>query len=239
MKNITIANRRRIISFSSFDENTAMDFSQYPVTYLLIAVNLLFSILGFSNPSFVNKTIMWPYGVKRNKQYGRFITSGFLHADWTHLFFNMFTFYFFGRNVEYLYYQYELGGKVSYLLLYFLALIISDLPSYFKNQDDPTYRSLGASGAVSAVVFASIIFSPWSRIYIFGAIPLSAFLFAMLYIVYCVYMGKRGNDNVNHDAHLWGSVFGLLFTIALIAALNSSLFDVILKELANPSLLGR
>lgn len=215
-----------------------MNFQEYPITIGLIAANVIFSLIGFSNAAMVDKTIMWPYRVARENQYIRFITSGFLHADYMHLFFNMFTLFFFGRNLE-LYFSFNgLGGPISYLSLYFLGLIISDIPSYIKHKDDYNYRSLGASGAVAAVVFATIVFSPWSSIYLYGAVKISAAVYAVLYILYCVYMGKKSSDNINHDAHLWGSLFGLTFTLILIAYLQPALFTDIIDNLKHPSLFG-
>jgi membrane associated rhomboid family serine protease len=215
-----------------------MDFSRYPITLILIIANVLFSIIGFSNNAMLTKTIGWPYYEKRNKQFYRMITSGFLHADWMHLIFNMFTLYFFGKNVEIIFSLAGLGGQIAYIALYFLALIAADIPSYLKHNDDPNYRSLGASGAVSAVIFASIIFSPWSSIYLYGALKISATVYAVLYIIYCIYMGKRNQDNVNHDAHLWGSVFGFVFTLILITVLRSDLFPYILEDLKKFSVFG-
>jgi membrane associated rhomboid family serine protease len=215
-----------------------MNFQDYPVTIGLIAANVIFSLVGFSNAALVDKTIMWPYRVARENQYIRFITSGFLHADMMHLFFIMFTLFFFGRILEQYFKIYELGGSLSYLGLYFLGLIVSDIPSYIKHKDNYNYRSLGASGAVSAVVFATIVFSPWSSIYIYGAIKISAAIYAVLYILYCVYMGKRGADNINHDAHLWGALFGLALTLILIAVLQPALFTGIIEQLKHPSLFG-
>lgn len=216
-----------------------MNFQEAPITFIIIAANVIISFIGFSNSELVDKAIGWPYYTKRNKEYYRFISSGFLHADWMHLIFNMFTLYFFGSVIERNFYQYELGGNAAYLALYFLGLIIADIPSYLKHQNDSRYRSLGASGAVSAVVFAAIVFDPWAPIRLYGVIKMSAVVFAVLYIVYCVYMGKQNSDNVNHDAHLWGSIFGLVFTLILIATLQPHLFDLILEELKHPSLLGR
>ena len=215
-----------------------MDFSSSPLTILLIVLNVVFSLVGFSNQQMVEKTIMWPYYVKREKQWYRFISSGFLHADGVHLFFNMFTLFFFGRNVEWIFGQ-GLGGNAAFLGLYIGGLIVSDLPSFFKHKDHYEYRSLGASGAVSAVVFAAIIFDPWSSIYLYGALKISAALYAVLFIIYCVYMGKRGGDNINHDAHLWGALFGLAFTLLLVAVMQPDLYEIIVERLKQPSLFGR
>ena len=150
----------------------------------------------------------------------------------------MFTLFFFGSFLERYFKGYDLGGNLSYLALYFLGLIVSDIPSYIKHKNNYNYRSLGASGAVAAVVFATIVFSPWSSIYIYGAIKISAAVYAVLYIIYCVYMGKKSGDNINHDAHLWGSLFGLVFTLVLIAALQPALFTGIIEQLSYPSLFG-
>lgn len=215
------------------------DIQNYPVTIALIAINVIFSLIAMNNHELWSKGVMWPYGVKRNNQYYRFITSGFMHADYFHLFFNMFTLFFFGRVVEIVFTTWGLGGEISFLALYFLGLIISDIPSYIKHRDNYNYQSLGASGAVSAIVFAGIVFNPWGAIYIYGAIKISALIYGVLYIIYCVSMSKKNVDNINHDAHLWGSLFGLTFTIALIAAMQPALFDLIMEELKHPSLFGK
>lgn len=215
------------------------DLSHYPITLALLAVNIIISLIAMNNQDVLSKTIMWPYGVKRYHQYYRFLTSGFIHADYFHLFFNMFTLFFFGKAVEIYFNVYGLGGNLAYIGLYFLGLIVSDLPTYLKQKDNYNYHCLGASGAVSAVVFSAIVFNPWSPIYIYGALKLSALVYAVLYIFYCVYMSKRGGDNINHDAHLWGALFGLGFTIALVAAMQPQLLELILEELKHPSLLGR
>ena len=210
-----------------------MNFSAAPITFILIAINVIVSLIGFSNADFIDKTIMWPYGIKREKQYYRFITSGFIHADFIHLLFNMFSFYYFGKAIELYFAQYGLGGNISYLLLYFLGLIIADIPSYLKHQDDYNYRALGASGAVSAVIFACILFQPWGTILIYF-IPMPFIVFAFVYLGYCIYMSKKNLGHVNHDAHLWGSLFGLIFTAVLIAVMSPQLFPVILQELSHP-----
>lgn len=215
-----------------------MDLLQSPTTILIIIANVIFSLIGFSNQSFLNKTIGWPYYTFRHKQYYRFITAGFLHADMPHLVFNMFTFYFFGSNLEFILFAPGLGGNLSFLAIYFLGMLAADIPSYIKHKHDEAYRSLGASGAVSAIVFGCIVFSPWSQIALFGVLRLSMLLYAVLYVAYCIYMGQKNNDNVNHDAHLWGSLFGLAFTLILVFVSRPDCFAFIIKDLQNVKLFG-
>lgn len=210
-----------------------MDFSSAPITFSLIAINVIISLIGISNTVFLEKAMMWPYRIKREKQYYRFITSGFIHADLVHLFFNMFSFFYFGSAIENYFAEYGLGGNVSYILLYFAGMVIADLPSYVKNQDNYDYRALGASGAVSAVIFACILFNPWGTILIYF-IPMPFIVFGFVYLGYCIYMSKRNIGHVNHDAHLWGSLFGLIFTAILIAVLQPEMFPGIIEKLTHP-----
>jgi membrane associated rhomboid family serine protease len=157
-------------------------------------------------------------------QWYRFFSHGLIHADFMHLGFNMLTLYFFGRAVE----NYIFSGS-EYTILYISALAASSVFDFIKNRNNPRYASLGASGAVSAVVFATIMLDPWFRgICIYGAICIPNILYGVLYIVYCVYMDKKGNDNIGHNAHLWGSVYGFAFTAILKPALLIEFFNQLL-----------
>ena len=184
------------------------------MTILIIAVTCLVSFPAFSNNKLMGDLIFYPPAITNENQWYRFITSGFIHADTMHLAFNMFTLYFFGSSWETAYIGYLGVGKIWYIVLYLGALIVSQLPSYLKNRNNYRYRSLGASGAVSAIVFSMILLTPWSTLYVF-VIPVPAIIYAILYLGYTIYMGKKGNDNVNHDAHLWGALFGIIFSVAL------------------------
>ncbi|WP_298734993.1 rhomboid family intramembrane serine protease [uncultured Chitinophaga sp.] len=169
--------------------------------------------MSFNRPGEIDKLSMWPYMVKEHKQYYRFITAGLVHADYMHLGFNMLTMWFFGKYIE-LIFQDLFGGKLYFLLFYVLALIVSDIPSYFRHRNNYGYRSIGASGAVSAVVFAFILFQPWAKIVVF-VIPMPAIIYGVLFLGYSVYMSRRGGDGINHDAHFWGAVFGVVFPLAI------------------------
>jgi len=183
-----------------------------PVTLIILAVTCVVSFVAFSNPRLMERLILWPPAISRQHQYDRLLTSGFIHADFTHLLFNMFTFYSFGAYMERLF-QPRIGA-IGYALFYLGGIVISALPSYLRHQDDANYRSLGASGAVSAVLFAFILINPWAMILIF-VIPVPAILFAVIYLGYTIYMDRRRADRINHSAHLWGAIYGIVFTIAV------------------------
>ena len=182
------------------------------ITLLLIAATVLVSWLAFNNPRLADRLILWPPAIQRQHQYDRLVTHGFIHADFQHLLFNMITLYFFGRLIERFFAAYI--GEVGFLLFYLSALVVAILPTYIGHRNDARYRSLGASGAVSAVLFAYILIAPWQQIIVL-VIPMPAIVYAVLYTAYSIYMDRRGQGNVNHSAHLWGAAYGVLFTIAI------------------------
>ena len=185
---------------------------QLSLTILIIAVTVLVSWMAFNNPRLLERLILWPPAISRNHQYDRLITHGFIHADFQHLLFNMITLYFFGGAVERWFVPYI--GQVGFVLFYLSALVVAILPTYLKHRNDSRYRSLGASGAVSAVLFTFILVQPWSLIFVFF-IPVPAIVYAVLYVGYSIWMDRQGTDNVNHSAHLWGAGYGVLFTLMM------------------------
>lgn len=181
------------------------------ITLALIAVTCIVSISAFGNPRLLEALVLWPPAITRRHQYWRLLSYGLVHADGTHLFFNMFTLFFFGRAMENLYAPYL--GPFGFALFYAGGLLVSILPSWWTHRRDPNYRSLGASGAVSAVLFAFILWHPWAMIFVFF-VPLPAILYAVAYIAYSIWMDHTGSrDRVNHSAHMWGGAYGVLFTV--------------------------
>lgn len=184
------------------------------ITIIIVAITVLVSWRAFNDRALLERLILWPPAVERRKQYDRLLGYGFVHADWMHLIFNMITLWSFGTAVERVFSEWI--TPVGYVLFYLSAIVVSILPTYITHRNDANYRSLGASGGVSAVLFAFILFDPWSTLIIFPIpVPIPAFLFAILYVGYSIWMDRRGRDNVNHSAHLWGAAYGLLFTVLL------------------------
>lgn len=189
---------------------------QLTITLIIIIVTTLVSISGFSSHKVIDDLIFYPPAVSKQKQWWRFITCGLIHADFGHLILNMYALFIFGGSVEKafigIFGQY---GNFIYLLMYISALIVCLLPTYRKHRDDHYYRSLGASGAVSAVVFCFILLFPLQKLgLIFFPVMIPGFIFGSLYLVVSSILEKRSRDNINHSAHIWGALYGVVFLIA-------------------------
>jgi membrane associated rhomboid family serine protease len=185
------------------------------ITIIIIVITCIVSFAAFSNEKIFDELIFYPPAIANQHQYYRFFTCGFIHANYAHLFFNMYSFYIFGEYVESQFADvFGSAGKWLYLLMYISSLFFCLLPTYKKNKDNYNYRSLGASGAVSAVVFAFIFLEPLRRIgIIFIPVMIPGFIFGLLYLVISSVFDKKGGGNINHSAHIWGALYGISFLI--------------------------
>lgn len=204
-----------------------MDFSS--PTIIIILINCIVSYMALNDSKLMSNLLLTPYSIKKNKEYYRFITSGFIHADFQHLIFNMISLYFFGYIAE------AWLGTGLYILFYLAAIVVSDIPTYLKNKNNSYYASLGASGAVSAVIFASIILHPLGELsFVFlPFLKIPAIVFGIAYLVYSYYMDKQSRDNVNHSAHLFGALFGLAFIGVLYPTTIPAMIESITGALQN------
>lgn len=185
------------------------------MTILIIGVTTAISLFALSNVQWIDNLLYYPYRMWRYKEWHRTVSCGFIHADLMHLFFNMYALYGFGEYVENWFSGlYGPWGITLYVVMYFGAIALADSYNLFRHRDDINYRSLGASGGVSAVIFASILFNPYGKIgFLFLPMGIPSIVFGPLYLFYCVYMAKRGQDNIGHLAHFTGAVFGFVFPI--------------------------
>ena len=186
------------------------------ITIGIIIITTGLSLYAMQKPPVLNSLMMNPYQIMNRGQYYRLISSGFIHRDHIHLIFNMFSFYFFGTQLEYIFAQIfgSLGG-VHFITLYLLAIIVSDIPTVFKNRKHIHYNSLGASGGVSAVVFACILFLPLQNICLYAILCFPGILLGIGYLIYSFYSARKSKDGINHDAHLYGALFGVVYCLML------------------------
>lgn len=181
-----------------------------PVASFIFAITIASSLWAFYNDTLYSNMILNASGVARGERIYTLITSGMIHADYMHLIFNMLSYSFFAFNLE------PQLGHWQFAVLYTVSLVLSDLPTVYKHRNDEWYNCLGASGAVSAVIFSAIMYHPFDSMYVmFLPIPIYSVIFGILYLVYCNYASKQARDNINHDAHMFGALSGLLITIAL------------------------
>ncbi len=201
------------------------------MTIITILITILISIYSFQNKKLFDKLLLNPYRLIQNKEYYRIITHGFIHADWTHLLVNMFVLFSFGKAIE-MYFEdlknmdYIRNIQLQFVILYLGGIIVSSLPTIIKHRKDSWYNSLGASGGVSSIVFASIFFDPLNIIYLYF-IPIPGIIFGILYLAYSQYMSKKSKDNVNHEAHLTGAIFGFIYPLII----HPGLIKVFLNQL--------
>jgi membrane associated rhomboid family serine protease len=185
------------------------------LTVIIIIFTAIISFIAFSNQKIVNDLIFYVKPIREKNEWFRFVSCGFIHADIGHLAFNMISLYMFGELVED---QFAIffgsSSKLIYIAFYASALIVCLIPTYIKNRNNDYYRSLGASGAVSAIVFAGIFLYPTAKIGIFIIPPIiPGFIFAPIYLFISAMLSKKGGDNINHSAHIWGALYGVVFLI--------------------------
>jgi len=202
------------------------------ITLVIVIITILFSLFAFRRKKMLYRFDLSPYHIVHKRQYYRIITHAFLHADYVHLAINMLVLYSFGTYVEHMLGDLQkqgliFSGPFFFILLYLVSVILASLTTIARYRDDQKYSALGASGAVSAVVFAYIFFAPLQKIYFYMVMPIPGIIFGILYLIYSSYMGRRNKDNINHSAHFWGAVVGFVFPILL----EPSLFIVFLEKL--------
>ena len=198
------------------------------LTIGILAITCIVSWIAFKDRKLMQRLLLWPPAVSKKHEYWRLLSYGLVHADFQHLLFNMITLFFFGRALEGFFAGYL--GPLGLLWFYLGGLLVSILPTYIKNRNNANYYSLGASGAVSAVLFAFILLSPWSMIIVF-VIPVPAILYAVAFLGYSIYMDHRGGGYVNHSAHSWGAAYGVLFMVIM----DPRVTVVFVQQLLHPS----
>ena len=198
---------------------------QFSITLIIVAITVLASMFAFSNRTKLQEWMMNPYAVIQHKDYKRLFTHGLIHGDYMHLFFNMFVLYQFGTHVEKVFtneskfnvvfgmsnWWGESMGISLFLMLYIGAILAATIPSIVKHKDNPGYNSLGASGAVSAILIVFILIQPTAQLAFFFFIPMPAWVAGILFFVFEAYMNRKGGTGIAHDAHIYGAIYGLLF----------------------------
>ena len=211
-----------------------MDSQALSITNITVGITCLVSFMLMQNQAGKARLIFHPATIRRNHQWYRFLTSGFIHADFVHLAINMFVLWSFGNAIERFYFPTFLGefSAQKYMLLYFGGIVAASVPSYVRHSRDPNYAALGASGGVSAVVFAAILFEPWQNLYLYGVIAIPQILAGAAYLYYSWYSDRRAKDNIAHMAHFSGAVWGFLVTGLMSPGLFTRFIE---KALQGPS----
>lgn len=202
------------------------------ITLIIVIITSLISILAFRSRKLFFRLKLSPYRIIHHKEYYRIFTHAFLHADYVHLIINMVVLYSFGTGIEKIFAALEqkgiiFSGSFFFILLYLVSMVLSSVSTIIKYRNDTQYAAVGASGAVSAVIFTYIFFAPLQKIYFYMVLPIPGIVFGILYLIYSSVMSRRSKDNINHEAHLWGAVFGFVYPILINPALFRNFWDSI------------
>ena len=202
------------------------------VTLIIIILNVLISMQGFSRPDILEKLKHYPYAEKRNREWSRLITGTFVHGDWMHLAFNMYALYSFGTALENQFVNIfeNTKGRIYYLIVYLVSGLFANLVTYHKHQDQAGFASVGASGSVSGIMFSFIIFYPWVQLLLFYVIPIPGVLAALLYLAYSTYAARKGQGYIDHTAHFWGAISGFVLTLLMKPSLWNDFISEVMSK---------
>ena len=197
------------------------------ITAIIAIITGIVSAQCFQRPFLLQRWAHHPYSVANNNEWYRMLSSGFVHGSWAHLLINMFVFWMFGERIEYYFVQIwgVLPGRMYFLMVYLLTIAFANIPSQFRNKNNPSYFSLGASGGVSGIVFIFILFHPWEKLYLYFVIPIYGIIAGLLYLVYSHWASKNSSDNIDHSAHFYGAIIGIVLTLVLKPSLGILFLD--------------
>jgi membrane associated rhomboid family serine protease len=202
------------------------------ITIILVIITSLISYMAFNNQQLFYRLAHWPTKEYHHQEYHRLLTAGFVHGGWLHLLINMFVFWNFGEIVEHHFIGFfgPVKGSVFFVLLYLLVIICASVPSYFEKKNQESFMSVGASGGVAGIVFIYILLYPWQMLYLYGVIPIPGIIAGILYLWYSSYASKNVQDRIDHQAHFYGALFGLVFAILLKPTLISAFISSLIND---------
>ncbi len=202
------------------------------MTLLLITLSFFVTLRGFQQAHFFEKYCVWPYQEKHRKEYYRMLTGGFLHGSWLHFGINMFVFWQFGKWVEGEFTELftPILGQVIYTIIFLLTIVAANIPGHFRNNNQYSFRAVGASGGVAGILFIYILFNPWRNLYLYALIPIPGILMGVIYLWYSSYAAKNSKDNIDHSAHFWGAITGIFLAAIAHPPLVSNFFKAIIQD---------
>ena len=202
------------------------------MSLILVAITVLVSYRAFNNQAFFFRLCHWPVKEHQQREYYRLLTHGFVHGSWLHLLINMFVLWQFGEIVEFYFTEFfgQQSGRLLFILVYLATIVFASVPTFLNKKDNSQYMSVGASGGVSGIVFIYILLMPWAMLYLYAIIPIPGIIAGILYLWYSSYASKNVRDRIDHEAHFYGALFGVFFTLLLKPSLANNFIDQLINN---------